>query len=176
MANYTRRDIIRQTVRYKEKRFGILKEGLSPRYYNFLKDNPPVKFCATDDDVLQMLFDRVDRKIPNSKGKSDSRLYIDPITDEILQTSVVLESKLMAVDWKCAMCNTPIKTIMFNYSHANFTCKGCQRTYLQTGVEIPMSIVDASVDFTEYCKELLRENRQYFLKNIGVIRSKKFKF
>lgn len=155
-------NITRQKRGKARTRFGILLRNLSPRYQRVLLKNPVISKNSLDDRFIMCLFRIEDASI---KVSHLYRPFINPESREISTYSLIKKSYKI-FDWKCAYCQKPIKSNIDNFKPENFTCKKCYTYYVKDTKKVSQCILDSMVDFTDHCKNLIRENQRKFLKYI----------
>jgi hypothetical protein len=101
----------------------------------------------------------------NIKVSYLKRPFINPESKEVSTYSNVI-NQYKIFDWSCAYCKTPIKSRIDNYKASNFTCQKCFNYYIKDSQTYNQRIVDASVEFTTFCKRLMLDNQKKFIKYI----------
>ena len=155
-------DIKRKNVCKTPTRFNIVLKGLPPRYQRILKENLMIKKYSTDDRFINALFSMEDKLVRISHL---TKPYIHPVTREVMNRSSVLDS-YNEYDWHCAYCKSPIKSRIDNFDSSNFTCSKCFNYYLKGSKKIDQRIIDSSLEFTDHCKKLFKENQKMFIKYV----------
>ena len=154
-------EIKRQNRGKAPTKWGILLKGLPPRYRKILSNNLIFK-RHYDDRFILSIFKMEDANIKVSYLK---RPFINPESKEVsTYTNVINQYKIF--DWSCAYCKTPIKSRIDNYKASNFTCTKCFNYYIKDSQTYNQRIVDASVEFTTFCKRLMLDNQKKFIKYI----------
>lgn len=155
-------EIKRQNRGKSPTKWGILLKGLPPRYRKILSNNQIFRRYSNDDRFILSIFKMEDANIKVSYLK---RPFINPESKEVsTYASVIDQYKIF--DWTCAYCKTPIKSRIDNYKASNFTCTKCFNYYIKDSQTYNQRIVDASVEFTTFCKRLMLDNQKKFIKYI----------
>lgn len=147
----------------RHTRHGILIKGLKPSYIKVLSKYKFLKIFTDDDNFLRMLFKFIDRE---NAHKNKSNLFIDPTDNKVKDRDKFID-EIRIVPWKCSFCLGPIKSRMENFSISNFCCQRCYDAYTENGTNVSELILNNSVEFTEYCKKLLNNDRKIFFKYIN---------
>jgi hypothetical protein len=155
-------DIRRQNQGRAKTRFGILLSPLKPRHRKVLLDNPILRKNAADDRFIRCILRMEDARINVSYL---TRPYIDRANKEIV-SFFDLRKSMKFLNWKCAYCETPIKTEIHNYKPENFTCSKCFNYYVKNSKFINQRLIDETLRFTEYHKNLIKADQAKFLKYI----------
>jgi hypothetical protein len=89
------------------------------------------------------------------------KFYFDWINDEPVKMDELIDS-YDTVDWYCAISRIPIKARFNNFDLENFV----HPDYLDTldSNMVDSRILKSSVDFRKYCKKLLLEDQQEFIR------------
>jgi hypothetical protein len=155
-------EIRRQNHGRARTRFGILLSPLKPKHQRILLDNPILKKNSNDDRFIRCILRMEDAKTNISYL---NRPYIDRVNKEILRFHELRKS-LKFLNWNCAYCKTPIKTEIHNYKSENFTCKKCYNYYVKNSKFVNQRLIDETLRFTEYHKNLIKADQSKFLKYI----------
>lgn len=155
-------EIKRQKEGRAPTKWGILLRNLPPRYRKILKRNRIFKKYSDDDRFVMSIFRMEDMNIVISNSK---RPFVNPETKEV-STYANIISQYTLLDWKCAYCETKIKTKINTFKAENFTCEKCFNYYIKNSKKYNQKIVDSSLEFMEYCRRIHIENQKKFIKYI----------
>jgi len=154
--------IKRQNKGRTPTKWGISLKGMAPRYQKILKENKIFRLYSDDTRFILSIFKIEDQNIKVSYNK---RPFINPETKEVSPYSNVVNDYKI-INWECAYCKTPIKSKIDNYKADNFTCKKCFDYYIKDTKIYNSRIVEASLEFTTYCRRLMLDNQKKFVKYI----------
>ena len=154
--------IKRQNKGRTPTKWGISLKGMAPRYQKILKENKIFRLYSDDTRFILSIFKIEDSNIMVSHNK---RPFINPETKGVSSYSNVVNDYKI-INWECAYCKTPIKSKIDNYKASNFTCTKCFNYYIKDTKIYNNRIVEASLEFTTYCRRLMLDNQKKFVKYI----------
>jgi len=164
MKRITRSKVYRNKFYNCAKKFGVVLRFLKPQHRDLLRNNDFIKFIADDDRTLYALFKLYDMELDNKWKK---KIYYDELENEFgIVDSIEVLSK--TIDWKCAICNEPIKVKMGNRIAKFFLCDTCLPDHWKPRTKIDRKIVDSSIRFNKYCKKILKKKQRSFLRHIEI--------
>lgn len=94
------------------------------------------------------------------KAKELDKCYINPYADTIA-TFKEIKHAAKLVNWKCAICNIPIKSNIDNFDVVNFLCPICTETHSNSQF-IDERIVHSSVKFRKACEFLYKHQQETY--------------
>lgn len=144
------------------RKFNIMLDPLKQFERNVLLNNPLLKYSAQDDQFILILFKIYDLQ---RTEKELNKCYINPYGDSI-STFQEIRHDSKQINWKCAICNEPIKSKMDNFDVENFLCPICTETHSK-GQFIDERIVQSSIKFRKACEFLYKhqqETYKYFIR------------
>lgn len=144
------------------RRFNIMLDPLKPFERNVLLDNPLLKYSANDDQFVLVLFKLYDMQ---RTAKELDKCYKNPYGDSI-NTFKEIKRASKQINWKCAICDAPIKSLVSDFNVENFLCPICTETHSK-GQFIDERIVQSSIKFRKACEFLYKhqqETYKYFIR------------
>jgi hypothetical protein len=72
------------------------------------------------------------------------------------------------INWKCSICRCEIKSEMSNFEIGNFLCDTCIESHGKPTEVVDDRILESSVRFREYCRDILMQQQKNYLKYIKV--------
>jgi hypothetical protein len=145
--------------------YGIRFKELKPYQIRFLEENALIKpHAATDDRYVQVLFKILEYE---THHKDHLKLYYNNYTDRITSYEELLEDS-KRINWKCSVCRCDIKSEMGNFEIGNFLCGTCIQSHGNPTDVVDDRILDSSIRFREYCRDILLEQQKQYLKYIKV--------
>lgn len=130
---------------------GILENCDFLRYMR--TENPKIKIKAIEA-IFKII--RYNKQVDYAKNEYTWNPYKQAITSrpELLRDT-------SSVRWTCAVCGKPIYSKTNDFRPENFLCNDCKSK--KTNKLIDHRIVEASKQFTDYCKYiLLKEQKKFF--------------
>ena len=143
--------------------FGIRYKELKPYQIRFLEDNQLIRpHASTDDKYVQVVFRILEYE---NHYKDHLKLYYNAYTDRVSGYEEVLEDAKQ-IDWKCSICNCNIKSEMGNFDIKNFLCDTCEMSHGSPSEVVDERILQSSISFREYCRDVLVGQQKSYLKYI----------
>lgn len=153
-TNFKDVKIIKRNFGWYKRKHGIWLDPLLPIYQKLLIDNKFMKKYVDDEQTLRVIFNITDMEQQN---KNHRKYWYNPHTDNITSYKLVIQES-EKIDWKCAMCEAPIRSSMSDFSQYNFCCSKCGESLNKQTVD--RLIVQSSLAFTKFCKRLLRAQQR----------------
>jgi hypothetical protein len=153
--------ILRKGSRKKFNMYGILFSRLLPSQRELLMKERYLRYAAGNKQLLYIVFRILEKEQVNKYLRKE---WFNPYTQEISRIGE-LEKSSTKVDWTCALCDKPIKSDMERLSPENLCCDKCKPKAVLNDI-VNKRIVEASVEFTFYCKKLLFEEQKRLKKFI----------
>jgi hypothetical protein len=140
------------------RKHDVMFKYLTDEHIKFLCDNEHIKFLKKDHQLFSIIL-----KISfMERMMKSSKLFVpNPYNGSITSHKELLKDSAM-VDWDCAICRTPIRSKMDDFSIQNFCCADCQKVHDAKSKRVDVRIKDHSVKFTAYCRELLKGQQNEF--------------
>jgi len=162
-TNFKTVKIVRRPFGWYKRKHGIWLDPLLPSYQKLLKNNNFMKKFTNNEQVLRIIFYMTDME---NQNKNHRKYWYNPHTKDVtLYKEFLKDSKYL--EWKCAFCETPIRSSVEDFSPTNFCCDKCGE-----GIEkkemIDKLIVQSSLKFTKHCKKILKAQQRMikiYLKN-----------
>ena len=141
------------------RKHDVMFKYLTEEQKSFLCDNLHIKFLRRDLQLFTILL-----KIPMMERmlKSSRLLVPNPYNGEITSHKELLKESVI-VDWDCAICKSPIRSKMDDFSPDNFCCEKCKDVFGAKSKKIDFRIKDHSIKFTAYCSKLLKIQQNQLL-------------
>ncbi len=142
-------------------RYGVKLKGLPTTIRRFLIENRQLSRWAGDmlflEHVIRLELHHL--KLKNTVLRD--KFYFDWVSNTPVKMDELIDS-YDTVDWFCAISRIPIKARFNNFDLENFV----HPDYLDTldSNIIDSRILKSSVDFRKYCKKLLLEDQQEFMR------------
>ncbi len=142
------------------RKYGILTDPLPKVQKDLLKNNKFIKKVSEDDHTLHILFRIADME---SLHKGNRKYWFNPYQNKITTYSDI-EVDYDNIEWYCAICNKDIIINMYERKPKYFYCNECRHAYYKVRFKIDKKVIESSVNFTLYCKNLLKEEHQNYIK------------
>lgn len=155
---------IKRVYHGRSKRiYNIELKSLSPFERNFLLNNPLLKYSnLTENDQFILILLRI---VDNTRYlKKYDKYYNNPFTNTI-NTLIEIKKSSKQTDWKCAICNKPIRSTIGEFNIENFLCSICIKTHSKTQM-VDGRIVSSSIKFRKKCEQLYKQQQEIFKKFI----------
>jgi hypothetical protein len=122
-----------------------------------------MKWLEPDPQTYEIIFIMEDRgdwaKVPN-------KLYWNPYTDGF-GTLKQLEVDSNLVDWRCAICKTPIVCRGDSPKNPeNFVCSKCVKTHNSSNKTVDHRIVESSRSLARHVKRMLSREQTEFIRYV----------
>jgi hypothetical protein len=144
------------------RKHGILLENLPPGKQQLLIENSFMKWLESDPQTFEIIFKMEDM---HDHEKNPNKIIWNPYKDTFTSLKQ-LEYDSESIEWKCAICRIDILSRPELSEVENFVCSKCQESHNSTNSTVDQRIVKSSVDFTEHCKKILKNEQTEFLKHI----------
>ncbi len=142
-----------------KRRFNIMLDPLKPFERRVLLENPLLKYSAQDDQFVLVLFKIYDMQ---RVEKEIDKVYKNPYSDTI-NTLKEIKRSAKEINWKCAICNEPIRSKINEFNTENFLCPLCVETHSK-GQFIDERIVHSSVKFRKACEFLYKHQQDTYVR------------
>jgi len=142
-------------------RHGVVLKGLPTTIRRFLIENKNLSRWKEDMTFFEQLIRIELQQLKLKNTVLRDKFYFDWINDEPVKMDELIDS-YDTVDWYCAISRIPIKARFNNFDLENFV----HPDYLDTldSNMVDSRILKSSVDFRKYCKKLLLEDQQEFIR------------
>ena len=142
-------------------RYGVKLEGLPRSIRRFLIENRSLNEWAGDMQFLEQII-RIELKQLKLKNTVlKDKFYFDCTTDQPVLMDSLIKS-YDTVDWFCAISRKPIKAVFNNFNLENFVHQ--EYSDVLKAPMVDSRILKSSIEFRKYCKKLLLEDQQEFLR------------
>ena len=145
-----------------KRRHGILLENLPPLKQRLLLENHFMKWLDSDPQTFEIVFKIEDM---HEHEKNPNKILLNPFR-ETFTTIKEVEADSNLIDWTCAICPAPIRTMMDSKKVENFVCKKCSEAHNSRNKRVDQRVIDSSIKFTKHCKSLLKGEQREFLTHI----------
>lgn len=142
-------------------RYGIKLKGLPRTIRKFMIENRQLNKWKNNLLFFKQILFMEKRLLKLKNNALSDKLFLDPINHKPVKIDDLIES-YDTIDWFCAISKKPIKAKFNNFELENFV----HPEYIDV-LKAPMvdsRILKSSVDFRVYCKKLLLEDQQEFLR------------
>lgn len=160
--------IVRRNFGWYHRKYGIVLDYLLDTQIRLLKEHRFIRDIATDEQSMYIVFQTLEME---DKNKGSRKLWFNPYTNKATDYRTLIKNS-KDIEWKCAICDIDIISHIDNFKPENFLCNTCNEIYNTPNKKIDGRIVDASVKFTKYCKEILRKEQKQYMsytkKNIKI--------
>ena len=147
------------------RKHGVMLKFLTPDQKRFLFDNKHLKFISRSKSTMEALFHIFYQEQLRKDGRA---VFNNPHIGSFTNRHQ-LNKDAQLIDWTCAICKEEIRSSMNDYSPENFLCDKCQEAH-SGSKRIDSRIKKNSLDFTQFCKTMLKQEQIDFLKFVKVNR------
>ena len=127
----------------------------------FLIENRSLNEWAGNIQFLEQILRMENKKIHSKTNVLVNKLFFDRTTGEPMLMENLIKS-YDTVDWFCAISRKPIKARFNNFQLENFVHP--EYSDVLSNPMVDSRILKSSVEFRKYCKKLLLEDQQEFLR------------
>jgi hypothetical protein len=127
----------------------------------FLIENRSLNEWAGDMQFLEQILRMENKKIHSKTNVLVNKLFFDRTTGEPMLMENLIKS-YDTIDWFCAISRKPIKARFNNFQLENFVHP--EYSDVLSNPMVDSRILKSSVEFRKYCKKLLLEDQQEFLR------------
>lgn len=145
----------RKNYGWYRRKFNIVLNTLKPFEQRVLLENPLLKYSADDDQFILILFRLYDMQ---RLGKHYGKFYINPYVNNVTTFKEIKKASKF-INWKCAICKTPIKSHIDSFDIENFLCNICVETHSKTQF-IDDRILHSSLKFRKACEYLYKHQTE----------------
>ena len=142
-------------------RYGVKLEGLPRSLRRFLIENRSLNEWAGDMQFLEQILRIQEKELKLKNNVLYKKLFFDCTTEEPMLMDELIDS-YDTVDWYCAISRKPIKAKFNNFQLENFVHP--EYSDVLKAPMVDSRILKSSVEFRKYCKKLLLEDQQEFLR------------
>ena len=142
-------------------RYGVKLEGLPRSLRRFLIENRSLNEWAGDMQFLEQILRIKEKELKLKNNVLYKKLFFDCTTEEPMLMDELIDS-YDTVDWYCAISRKPIKAKFNNFQLENFVHP--EYSDVLKAPMVDSRILKSSVEFRKYCKKLLLEDQQEFLR------------
>jgi hypothetical protein len=142
-------------------RYGVKLEGLPRSLRRFLIENRSLNEWAGDMQFLEQILRIQEKELKLKNNVLYKKLFFDCTTEEPMLMDELIDS-YDTVDWYCAISRKPIKARFNNFQLENFVHP--EYSDVLKAPMVDSRILKSSVEFRKYCKKLLLEDQQEFLR------------
>ena len=153
--------IIKSNNNKQAHRYQVRLDGLPSSMRKFLIENRSLNEWAGDMQFLEQILRMENKKIHSKTNVLVNKLFFDWTTDEPMLMEHLIDS-YDTVDWFCAISRKPIKAKFNNFQLENFIHP--EYSDILSNPMVDSRILKSSVEFRKYCKKLLLEDQQEFLR------------
>tara|TARA_Y100000389_G_C17281819_1_gene423373 strand:+ start:16 stop:504 length:489 start_codon:yes stop_codon:yes gene_type:complete len=142
-------------------RYKVRLDGLPTSMRKFLIENRSLNEWAGDMQFLEQILRMENKKIHSKTNVLVNKLFFDWTTEEPMLMENLIKS-YDTIDWFCAISRKPIKARFNNFQLENFVHP--EYSDVLSNPMVDSRILKSSVEFRKYCKKLLLEDQQEFLR------------
>jgi hypothetical protein len=142
-------------------RYKVRLDGLPTSMRKFLIENRSLNEWAGDMQFLEQILRMENKKIHSKTNVLVNKLFFDRTTGEPMLMENLIKS-YDTIDWFCAISRKPIKARFNNFQLENFVHP--EYSDVLSNPMVDSRILKSSVEFRKYCKKLLLEDQQEFLR------------
>jgi len=153
--------IIKSNNNKQAHRYQVRLDGLPRSMRKFLIENRSLNEWAGNIQFLEQILRMENKKIHSKTNVLVNKLFFDRTTGEPMLMENLIKS-YDTVDWFCAISRKPIKARFNNFQLENFVHP--EYSDVLSNPMVDSRILKSSVEFRKYCKKLLLEDQQEFLR------------
>lgn len=142
-------------------RYRVKLNGLPRSIRKFLIENRSLNEWAGDMQFLEQILRIEHKKLASKTNSLTHKLFFDWTTEEPMLMDHLIDS-YDTVDWFCAISRKPIKAKFNNFQLENFVHP--EYSDVLSNPMVDSRILKSSIEFRKYCKKLLLEDQQEFLR------------
>jgi len=147
--------------------------NISGQIKEFVKEEKFIKWTKTDR-ALQFImnFHEV------NKNNYTKAIYWNPYR-HCPTTLIEVSNDSNLTDWKCAICQADIISMMENFSIKNLVCDKCGESHHKKNESIDSRIINSSRKFSDHCNLILKKDQKEFIhftkKNSSILKRDQLK-